>query len=81
MSSLFRSKKENITLPWNTPGEITHPALDTECQEKGRLEETSNNTGGLETMTDIRKLKKADCFNKHKSDDRHDDAGKSFKRR
>jgi len=57
-----------------------HPVLDTECQEKGRLEETSNNIKGLETMTDIRKLKKIDCFSKHKTDRRHDVAGKSFKR-
>lgn len=64
MSSLFCSKKANITLAWNIPGEIMHPALDTECQEKGRLEETSNNIRGLETMTDIRKLTKMDCFNK-----------------
>lgn len=41
-----------------------HPALDTECQEKGRLEKTRNNVRGLETMADIRKLKKMDCFNR-----------------
>lgn len=41
-----------------------HPDLDTECQEKGRLEKTSNNVRGLETMTDIRKLKKMDSFNR-----------------